>query len=742
MSELLRISSTRRFLLFILMFLTFMDLAIFLNIPILRPVLGFTFLTVIPGLLILYSLKLNKLGFTERIVLSVGLSISFLMFFGLFINWVYPLFGYNTPLSTIPLILSLSVVILILAIIASVIKPSASFANLFNLKFNTREKAFLLVPALFPLLGILGMYLMNTTDNNIMLMAVIFLIPAYAIFIAVKHEQVPEKIYPPMIFLTSICLVLLLGLRSNHLIGVDIHSEYYFFQQTFHNGQWQILGNTVFDSCLSISILPTIYQSFLNINSEYLFKILYPVLFSISPLVVYVLSKKYIGSRYAFWASLFFMSQFGFLSAASNPRTVVAILFFGLSVMILFHSRLGDLSKISLFIIFAVSCIVSHYSTSFIFLFFLLFTWIGMQIFSRIIFPRGKPSLSRNPTTANNPHNSESRANTFEKPQPWPRTYMTSGIIALFFVFLFLWYSQVTGQTFVSGVKFLSSTLRMLPEFFIMEARGTEVAALFGSELEFKGIPHNIEFVATWFTIIFIIIGILTTLARYRRMVAFPSGENETPLFLDQKLGAEFFVCSLACSALLAATVALPYVLIGYSMPRTYLQMMTVLSPFFIIGGIVVAELLHIKRVYLIVLVALIPYFMCSTGAMYEMFDVPRGVTLTSEGRSYETLFIHDQETFCVRWLNDHAQENAIIYADPNGIMRLITQGGTRLAVYAGALIEDNQTIDGYVFLRYHNVVERKLVDRQNRQHDIADYQDELMGKAKIYTNGGSEVYR
>jgi uncharacterized membrane protein len=125
------------------MFLIFTDLSIFLNIPVLRQVLGFTFFTVIPGLLILHILKLNKLEFTWKIVLSFGLSISFLMFFGLFINWVYPLFGYNTPLSTSSLIISFSVVILILAIIAYVRNRSVSFANLSDLKLNTREKALL-----------------------------------------------------------------------------------------------------------------------------------------------------------------------------------------------------------------------------------------------------------------------------------------------------------------------------------------------------------------------------------------------------------------------------------------------------------------------------------------------------------------------------------------------------------------------------------------------------------------------
>ena len=155
-----------------------------------------------------------------------------------------------------------------------------------------------------------------------------------------------------------------------------------------------------------------------------------------------------------------------------------------------------------------------------------------------------------------------------------------------------------------------------------------------------------------------------------------------------------------------------------------------------------IAKFLHIKWTYLVVLLAIIPYFMCHTGTMYQMFGVPRGVTLTSEGRSYEMLLVHDQEILCVRWLNDYAHESARIYTDVNGAMRLRNQGDIRSAVYTGVLTEDNQTIDGYVFLSYLNVVEGKLVNRQYRWHDITDYKDVFAGMSLVYSNGGSEVWR
>jgi len=51
-----------------------------------RAILSFVFLTTIPGLSIMLMLRIRKIGFWEYLVYIIGLSITFLMFGGLFIN--------------------------------------------------------------------------------------------------------------------------------------------------------------------------------------------------------------------------------------------------------------------------------------------------------------------------------------------------------------------------------------------------------------------------------------------------------------------------------------------------------------------------------------------------------------------------------------------------------------------------------------------------------------------------------
>ena len=113
---------------FIISMLLTVNLAVILDIPYIRQIIGFLFLTLLPGLLILQILKLNKLGLTEKFILSVGLSISFLMFFGLFINMLYPFFGIFKPLSILPLMTTINIAMVILCVLSY--KTNKEFINL------------------------------------------------------------------------------------------------------------------------------------------------------------------------------------------------------------------------------------------------------------------------------------------------------------------------------------------------------------------------------------------------------------------------------------------------------------------------------------------------------------------------------------------------------------------------------------------------------------------------------------
>ena len=649
------------------------DIAILLDVPVLRVIFGFLCFTIVPGMLILFVLKLNKIGIVEKIVLSVGLSISFLMFFGVFIDKLYFSLGYVTPLSTISLVVTFSAAMIILCIIGYKTNKEAFSFGMPDFNLNTAEKAFLIVPVIFPALSIFGMHVLNTTDNNIILMFLLFLIPSYVVFVCFFNHKFPKRLYPVVIFLISISLILLMSLRSNHLTGYDVHTEYYFFQTTFTNLHWSVFGHSTLDACLGISLLPAIYQSILNVNSEYLFKVLYSVLYSVSPLAIYVISKRYIGESYGFLASCFFMFQAIFLETAGAARSNLAALFFALAMMTLFSDKIEPLKKRMLFIVFMASCMVSHYSTTYIFFFILLGAFVGIEVLSKKY--------------------------SFKK-------VISLTIILLFFSMIFFWYSQVTETAFNEGVHYIDRTLSSLNMFFVEESRGESTQVIFGKEVTQLDIPQKIEWVFSWLTFVLIGIGVVTLIIRYKEML-FPELKFKKVDFLKDKFEVGYFVIALACAGLLVAMVAFPYISTGYTLERLYGVAIVILSVFFVIGGITLSKhfffftkrkpVLKEKtaqiRAYLIILLVLIPYYLCATGVMCNIFGDPRNIILNSEGEQYDRMYIHDHYLIAGEWLSSS------------------------------------------------DVVEGRLVNKQKMIYNMTEYLGMFDEKSRIYDNGGSEVW-
>ena len=149
-------------------------------------------------------------------------------------------------------------------------------------------------------------------------------------------------------------------------------------------------------------------------------------------------------------------------------------------------------------------------------------------------------------------------------------------------------------------------------------------------------------------------------------------------------------------------------------------------------------------RAYLIILLVLIPYFFCTTGVLYQMFDYPRAITLNSEGEQYDVYYIHDQETIGAKWMANNAeQENIIIYTDWPGRKILISQAGFFRGINSQALMSEHAVgIKGFIYLRYYNVVDGKLFGLPYGEYNITDYSDVFVIRSKIYNNGGAEIWK
>ena len=117
---------------------------------------------------------------------------------------------------------------------------------------------------------------------------------------------------------------------------------------------------------------------------------------------------------------------------------------------------------------------------------------------------------------------------------------------------------------------------------FIEESRSESIQSMFGGKLTEEEIPYKLIFFFffNWTTITFIGIGTITLLIRYKEM-SFPELNFKKQEFLKEKFEVGYFVIALACSGLLVAMVAFPFISTGYGIQRLYATAITILSVFF-----------------------------------------------------------------------------------------------------------------------------------------------------------------
>jgi len=213
------------------------------DIPGLRQIVGFIFLAFIPGILILRILKVHNIGIVESLLYSVGLSIAFIYFTGLFANFVLPLIGVSKPISILPVMSTLAIFTLILGAIAY--KRDKDFSATVRDCFvefprNDGEKSkFFSLPylllILLPILAIFGAHLVNLYQNNFLLL--FFIIVVCCVVAMVAFDRLPKNAYPWAIAMIAISLLFHLSLISPTLYGSDIQIEYYFQHIVLENGQ-------------------------------------------------------------------------------------------------------------------------------------------------------------------------------------------------------------------------------------------------------------------------------------------------------------------------------------------------------------------------------------------------------------------------------------------------------------------------------------------------------------------------
>ncbi len=360
--------------------------SIFFDIPLLRQIIAFCFLTFVPGFAILENLKFRGLSVTDIFLFSVGLSIFFIMFIGLLSNAIFPFFGVNNPLSTLPVAFTIGFSTLVLFGVAyrrEFSKLSILSDKPWIIKKPAIAKSMILF---FPIvLGTLGALYLNVTLLLLMfvVIAVLFIVTGFS------ETFFSAKYYAVLIFAISIALLFHVVFTSKYVMGSDSQLEYYVFRLTQISGHWGPLDSKLnplipqsYNSLISITILPTIYSAILNVNGETVFKIFYTFVFALVPVVLYRTYEQ-MGKLPSLLSALFFISGslvFYGVEPLSLGRQIVAELFFALSIFVLLNKTMSIKRRRLLLLVFGISIMFSHYSIMYFYLAYILAIFVLSKI--------------------------------------------------------------------------------------------------------------------------------------------------------------------------------------------------------------------------------------------------------------------------------------------------------------------------------------------------------------------------
>jgi uncharacterized membrane protein len=609
--------------------------------------------------------------------------------------------------------------------------------------------AFLLL-ILLPILAVLGGYLVNYYQNNILLLVLILAIAAI-VGLAAFGKFIPEKIYPLAIIMIAIALLLHITLSSSQLSGGDIHVEYYFQNLVLQSGWWNATIPDNVNTTLSILMLMPIYSLLLNIDPVWVFNLIHPLIFALVPLALFYIYREQIGSKKAFLSAFFFMSVFTFFAVLTQAaRQEIAELFFALLILLLIDRNLARRQKTTLAIVFSLSLVVSHYSLGYIALAALIGAWVLLLLMkskARIIWQWLTNKFGGLPQDI-----------ISDRALP---TKNMALIIGIFLVFALLWYGGIAGGTALRTIIGIGQEQAAAAPGALPPARESLIYTALGLDFMSASALGKAWRIFQYLTELFIIIGFIRLLLK------------------PKKFKAEYIALSMMFALVLFLCIVLPRFSYHWDVIRFYHVALFFLSPLFILGGETTCE--GISRLFrrsslqdslkhnsaylsLVTIAIIIPSFLFNTGFIFEVSGSNLGTstniydqpwTRALSGYRIDTAIFDQGEAAAVRYLSKIVNDKTLIYGDEYGYILLFERfywDQVRIIRDSPDQIPSGKIPDdAYVFLRTWNIRNNEIAiaEFQGAQREVVHLSfnsspgllsQRLENGPLIYNNGAAQI--
>lgn len=689
------------------------------DIPVARQIVGFVCISFVPGFLISKILRLSWKTSADMILFSVALSVAFLMFVGLFINASHFVLGVPKPLSEPALAITIGVVLEAMCLIAYWRGgPTNRFPPLAHSRHLLRASLFIIIP----ILAILGAWL--TRSSILLLMAVaIALLP---VLITLSKRAIPIELFPFVLFIVAVSLLLHVQLVSPHLTGWDVFDEYYAFNLAKSNSFWSpsISFATSFlhqdylltyNAMLSVTILPATYSALLNTQGEWIFKIVYYILFALVPVSLYQTYGQKFGKLTTFLAVFYFTIVPRFYH--EERRQMIGELFYALLILLTIRGDLKGRKKLLLWIVFAASLVVSHYSLSYVYLYSIAFAFCFISLMK---------FAGRSVTVRE----------------------LTGGrYVLLFFLMCFSWYTYVSAAPSNVFWGFIDN---VSGSFFVdllnIESRGVAVSSAISRPFSSLHALEQFDVIVSKLPYFFILAGLVLFFRKYKQ----------------RDFDWEYALMAAANALIVLMVLVVPQFGPSFEPERFYHVSLFFLAPLCIVGGreSIMFVLRPFRKVVrpigaaLIVLSLLLSViYLFRVGFINEIAgEAPVSESISfmrmktskdndTKVRFYEP-YVPEQDVFGAIWLSKMAREGSDIYADYTASLNVLRAYGMVMLDWEHVLTNrTNVQSSGYIYLRSLNV-QGLMRDRSHKFAflEINGVRNSLDRTNRVYSNGLTQI--
>jgi len=389
---------------------------------------------------------------------------------------------------------------------------------------------------LLPCLGAVAGYY----DNRDLLLLV-YLMAGLSVFMAYfrMQEKSADRIYPLLLVAVALSLLLSGTLFSAYIPHNDIRVEFMLFQQVDRSGLWTPTNADPYNSALSVTILPSVVNIVSSIDGTTVFKVIYPSLFAIVPLLLYKIYRNIMAPIGAFVSAFVFLFFPGtFLETPVVARQMIAELIIVLLFWLLISPEFGKTRLRTVLVIFlTLGLVISHYSVALIYIFLIAFSLVAARIIPR-----------------------------FRR----VRLFGNINLLAISLVSTVAWFIFIAGGIVLANLTAsLSGIITNLPNLFKAGATPLELYQALGVTGVNFSILHLANRAIQYLVVLCLIIGFAVYLRKR------PSNPRENSLVL----------LTLASMCFLAAAVFLPSLANLLNLSRIYSITLLLLSPCFYFGA-------------------------------------------------------------------------------------------------------------------------------------------------------------